>query len=205
MQHFTGVAGQIRSFNYDPVNGRQLSKQDYSICIRTERNFCGIQYTQCPDEGYNPQHSQGLNITKMFFVVDGRNQSFTLSGNSNNAVQSMVGSTGQANYCQADYLIVPMATNIGRPTTTGVSTSVDRICGGVLSADITLQPTSIRSKFQCNAPWRLYVCFGQTLKWPTCHKVHNKQMMIVSIATAPSNYKFFLFDAQILKLHLHNV
>lgn len=86
--------------------------------------------------------------------VDGRNQSFTLNGNSNNAVQSMVGSTGSANFCQSDYLIVPMATNIGRPTMTGIPTSVDRICGGVLSADITLQPTSIRSKlmhYACRA------------------------------------------------------
>lgn len=58
----------------------------------------------------------------------------------------MVGSTGSANFCQTDYLIIPMATNIGRPMTTGYPSSVDRICGGVLSADITLQPTSVRSK-----------------------------------------------------------
>ena len=51
LQYFTGVAGQIRSFNYDPTTGLQLSNQDYSICIRNERNFCGVLYTQCDDPG----------------------------------------------------------------------------------------------------------------------------------------------------------
>lgn len=51
LQYFTGVAGEIKSFNYDPAIGLQLSNQDYGICIRTEKNFCGIQYTQCPDLG----------------------------------------------------------------------------------------------------------------------------------------------------------
>ena len=51
LQYYTGVSGQIKSYNYDPGAGLQLSKQDYSICIRMERNFCGIQYTTCPDTG----------------------------------------------------------------------------------------------------------------------------------------------------------
>ena len=51
LQYFTGVSGQIKSYNYDPGAGLQLSNQDYSTCIRMERNFCGIQYTACPDTG----------------------------------------------------------------------------------------------------------------------------------------------------------
>lgn len=51
LQYFTGVSGQIKSFNYDPMTGLQLSNQDYSICIRMERNFCGIQYMACTDDG----------------------------------------------------------------------------------------------------------------------------------------------------------
>jgi hypothetical protein len=51
LQYFTGVSGQIKSYNYDPGAGLQLSRQDYSICIRMERNFCGIQYTACLDSG----------------------------------------------------------------------------------------------------------------------------------------------------------
>lgn len=80
-----------------------------------------------------------------FLLVNSRSQSFTLSGNSNNVVQAMVGSTGTANFCQADYLIIPMASNVGRPAT-GPSANVDRICGGVLSADVTATSTPIRSE-----------------------------------------------------------
>ena len=47
LQYYTGVSGTITSFNYDNINGRQLSNQDYSICIRTESNFCGIAYSVC--------------------------------------------------------------------------------------------------------------------------------------------------------------
>lgn len=57
----------------------------------------------------------------------------------------MVGSTGSSNFCQADYLIIPMASNVGRPVT-GPSANVDRICGGVLSADVTTTPTTVRSE-----------------------------------------------------------
>lgn len=49
LQYYTGVYGRVKSFNFDPIAGLHLSNQDYSICIRTERNFCGIQYTVCPD------------------------------------------------------------------------------------------------------------------------------------------------------------
>jgi hypothetical protein len=66
LQYYTGVSGRIKSFNFDSSSGRQLSNQDYSICIRTERNFCSIQYSACPDPA-------GTN----------RSRSFTLSGNSN--------------------------------------------------------------------------------------------------------------------------
>jgi len=52
LQYFTGVSGQMRSFNYNDAAGLQLSNTDYTMCVRTERNFCGIQYTACPDSGY---------------------------------------------------------------------------------------------------------------------------------------------------------
>ena len=51
LQYFTGVSGQILSFNYNGASGLQLSNTDYSACIRMERNFCGIQYNACADNG----------------------------------------------------------------------------------------------------------------------------------------------------------
>lgn len=58
LQYFTGVSGQIKSFNYDPGAGLQLSNQDYSICVRMEKNFCGIQYTACTDSGTAKNNSK---------------------------------------------------------------------------------------------------------------------------------------------------
>lgn len=87
-----------------------------------------------------------MNFLIIIFSVNERSQSFTLSGNSDMPVQAMVGSTGTGNFCQADYLIVPMASNVGRPVT-GPSPNVDRICGGTLSADVSMMSTTIRSKY----------------------------------------------------------
>lgn len=49
LQYHSGVYGRIKSFNFDSVAGLHLSNQDYSICVRNERNFCSIHYTVCPD------------------------------------------------------------------------------------------------------------------------------------------------------------
>ena len=49
LQYFQGVTGTLMTFNYMDAAGLQLSNTDYTQCIRSERNFCGIQYTACPD------------------------------------------------------------------------------------------------------------------------------------------------------------
>lgn len=53
LQYHAGVYGRVKSFNFDFNVGSQLSNQDYSICIRSERNFCSIQYTACQDTSKN--------------------------------------------------------------------------------------------------------------------------------------------------------
>ncbi|KAL1381512.1 hypothetical protein pipiens_013409 [Culex pipiens pipiens] len=119
LQYFTGVSGRIKSFNFDTISGRQLSNQDYSLCIRTERNFCSIHYTACPDVSRN------------------RSRTFTLSGNSNMAVQAMVGggTQGAPNSCMHDWLLIPCAKVADRMPT--ASTCEDKICGGVFNAEIS--------------------------------------------------------------------
>ena len=57
LQYFTGVSGQMFSFNYNNAEGLQLSNTDYTMCVRMERNFCGIQYTACPDTVNTPSES----------------------------------------------------------------------------------------------------------------------------------------------------
>ncbi|KAG5869494.1 hypothetical protein JTB14_013567 [Gonioctena quinquepunctata] len=72
LQYFTGVTGQILSFNYNPETGAQLSNQDYGICVRVERNFCGIQYTQCSDpEAVDGCGDCSLGVCSICLLVDG--------------------------------------------------------------------------------------------------------------------------------------
>ncbi|KAK9496784.1 hypothetical protein O3M35_012977 [Rhynocoris fuscipes] len=136
LQYFTGVSGQIKSYNYDPVSGLQLSNQDYSACIRIERNFCGIQYSACPDPSNN------------------RSSSFTMSGVTvgNAPVTSMVGGIGP-NSCNADWIIIPCAMNQGRPPSTP-PTCVDRICGGTFSSEVSTTPATV---FSTVKPFRIIV------------------------------------------------
>ncbi|KAG6444635.1 hypothetical protein O3G_MSEX003479 [Manduca sexta] len=134
LQYYTGVSGQLRSFNYDPASGLQLSNQDYGICIRMERNFCGIQYSVCPD------------------TVNNRSRAFTLSGNSNNPVNSMIGSGAGPNNCANDWLLVPCAANVGR-IQPAQALCTDRICGGTFSADLSMQSTTVLSTVK---PFRLW-------------------------------------------------
>jgi len=43
VQYFTGISGEVKSFNFD--GGIQLRDIQYTICIRRETGSCGIQYT----------------------------------------------------------------------------------------------------------------------------------------------------------------
>ena len=62
LQYLTGVSGNVFSYNYNYGRGVQLANTDYTICVRMERNYCGIQYTACPDT---------INIPAMSFSITG--------------------------------------------------------------------------------------------------------------------------------------
>ncbi|XP_049785117.1 uncharacterized protein LOC126187848 [Schistocerca cancellata] len=133
LQYFTGVTGQVKSFNYDPEVGLQLSNQDYSICIRPERNFCGIQYATCPDTVNNRTHA--------FTLTDN-----TLSPTAN--IPARVASAGPY-ACTTDWLNIPCAVNAGRRYP---AQCVDRICGGTFSAEVGQQTAFVYSRTR---PFRL--------------------------------------------------
>lgn len=78
------------------------------------------------------------------FSGNNRSRSFTLSGNSNAAVPAMIGSSNTPNSCPSDWLAIPCASNIGRPPTAAPSCT-DRICGGTLAAEVSLQQSTIYS------------------------------------------------------------
>ncbi|XP_025263871.1 uncharacterized protein LOC105249054 [Camponotus floridanus] len=143
LQYFTGVSGQIKSFNYDPTTGLQLSNQDYSICIRMERNFCGIQYIACTDD------TQGMMPTTAGAAGQiMRNNAFTLTGNTQNTqIVSMTGTS-----CSSDWLSIPCAINLGRMPSMQLI-CVDRLCGGTFNAETqNLNASSVISTVK---PFRL--------------------------------------------------
>ena len=154
LQYFAGVSGKIMTYNYEPTMGLHLSNQDYSICIRSEQNFCSIQYSQCSDTGeyISPATlvrllSRGSVRFHFLFAraVNNRSHSFALTGNTlgQNAVSSMV----DANACSTDWLVIPCMENVDalESRTTGAG-CVDRICGGTLSARQSATSSVISSK-----------------------------------------------------------
>ncbi|XP_037789212.1 uncharacterized protein LOC119584592 [Penaeus monodon] len=104
VQYYTGVSGQVRSYNFDLTTGLELANQDYTICIRTEKNFCGIQYETCAD------------------TVNTNSQSFTLSGRPTSTAGSLVGAAS----CTKDWLTIPC---VSASATTPVPSCQDRLCG----------------------------------------------------------------------------
>lgn len=132
LQYHTGINGKVRSFNYNVVSGRQLSNQDYSICMRTEKNFCSIQYSACTD------------------LENNRSRAFTISGNTNGVVGTMVGVGGQgsssSNACGNDWLLFGCVKVASRPQASSIACE-DRICGGTFNAEAGITSMPVSSKF----------------------------------------------------------
>ncbi|XP_077267261.1 uncharacterized protein LOC143900138 [Temnothorax americanus] len=73
LQYFHSPNGTLRTFNYLP-NGRYLAERDYLLCVRQERDMCGIAYQPC---------------TRDSFRI-GPNRSQDTSNTTNNAVPAMI-------------------------------------------------------------------------------------------------------------------
>ncbi|XP_032778287.2 uncharacterized protein LOC116917041 [Daphnia magna] len=119
LQYYTGVSGTIRSFNYDGTSGRQLSNQDYSICIRTESNFCSIAYSVCSGGVYSITGPTGGSAT---------------------AQGTPIGALVGATTCNTDWLTIPCASDNGRAIQRGNTVCQDRLCGDAFAS--VVQATS---------------------------------------------------------------
>lgn len=51
LQYFRSPNGTLRTFNYLP-NGRYLADRDYLLCVRQERDMCGIAYQPCTRDSF---------------------------------------------------------------------------------------------------------------------------------------------------------
>ena len=135
LQYFTGVSGQMFSFNYNNAEGLQLSNTDYTMCVRMERNFCGIQYTACADSANTPP------------------QAFSITGGSP-TLGSVVGTS-----CSTDWITIPCATNTNDPTTQSGTpvVCVDRICGQVFNSATTPNTSPNVPVYSYSKPFNIYV------------------------------------------------
>ena len=83
LQYYTGVSGSLESFNYNNAAGLQLSDTDYTICVRMERNFCGIQYNACADNTVvSPTPNPAQSLTQSFSISGTSGNTFSQTGSS---------------------------------------------------------------------------------------------------------------------------
>jgi len=134
LQYYQGVSGTMFSFNYNGGSGLQLSNTDYSMCVRMERNFCGIEYTACTD------------------TINPSPQSFSVSGSSNTGSQVGTG-------CSTDWLTIPCATNTNDPFAQNGTpvVCVDRLCGMVFNSAQTSAGSANVPVYSFSKPFSIYV------------------------------------------------
>jgi len=134
LQYYQGVSGTMFSFNYNGGSGLQLSNTDYSMCVRMERNFCGIEYTACTD------------------TINPSPQSFSVSGSSNTGSQVGTG-------CSTDWLTIPCATNTNDPFAQNGTpvVCVDRLCGMVFNSAQTSAGSPNVPVYSFSKPFSIYV------------------------------------------------
>lgn len=113
LQYYLDESGTVMSFNYASsasslpnsigVDGtRQLSNQQYGICIRMGANRCGIKWSQIGSDMY----------------------SFTITDDVNTVDPALIGTQAvQMTNCTTDYIIIP------NPIQGGISVGSDRFCG----------------------------------------------------------------------------
>lgn len=61
LQYFRSPNGTLRTFNYLP-NGRYLAERDYLLCVRQEKDMCGIAYQPCTPDSFRigPNRAQNM-------------------------------------------------------------------------------------------------------------------------------------------------
>ncbi len=158
LQYYTGVSGVIRSFNYDGVGGRHLSNQDYTICIRTESNFCNIAYMVCSGGTYSitgPSGGSASSVgTPVGALVINPHIPYICFGvqTTNDHDCTQVGATS----CNSDWLTIPCASDNGRAIQSGNTVCQDRLCGDAFSSIVQTANNIVVSNVR---PFRVTVHF----------------------------------------------
>nr|XP_045603360.1 uncharacterized protein LOC123761390 [Procambarus clarkii] len=116
LQYYTTTAGTVSSFNFLNTNtatgqsNRQLSNQDYGICIKRADNYCGITW-------------EPNNVGGTF--------GFTISGAADALGPDLIGTiitSSRDSDCTTDYVVIPGGMYTTSSTST-VATPAGRYCG----------------------------------------------------------------------------
>ena len=118
----TGVTGTLTSWNYDDPNYIHTNNQDYGICIRREKGYCGVTYFRA-DETNRLAH-RICNVYNNTAAL----LSFNVDKNNNN------GQRGDD--CGSDAISIPGG------SLTGHGVSYERWCGSLFGAMQTADATS---------------------------------------------------------------
>ncbi|EZA53674.1 hypothetical protein DMN91_007914 [Ooceraea biroi] len=93
LQYFRSPNGTLKTFNYLP-NGRYLAGHDYLLCVRQERDMCGIVYQPCTRDSFRIGPGEFQDASNVISDVT----STTASTNVGNAsAVSLTGTSGSAN------------------------------------------------------------------------------------------------------------
>jgi len=114
LQYFTQDSGEIQTFNYNSGNGVHLANQDYSACVRDNRQYCAIcYYTPATTTGF------GLSVPNGIAAIAG--------------LDTKCGSPGVSGYANGgayDHVVIPGGQCNSPLTNAVVATFLfDRYCG----------------------------------------------------------------------------
>ncbi|KAL3284177.1 hypothetical protein HHI36_018343 [Cryptolaemus montrouzieri] len=111
LMYYTGLTGTVRSFNYgttgNAVATRQLTNQNYGVCIAMQPGYCSINWSQTPGDQYS-------------FTVTGDTPTSVTAGTISTNAAAVIGAI-----CTTDYVVIPNPTF----TDTAAAANVDRFCG----------------------------------------------------------------------------
>ncbi|XP_029659946.1 uncharacterized protein LOC115233557, partial [Formica exsecta] len=115
LQYFRSPNGTLRTFNYLP-NGRYLAGHDYLLCVRQERDMCGIVYQPCTRDSFRigPDRSNATNVLAAPATTNNGNASVSaivdLNNVANNSIADVVEGSGAGSPEQQE-MVLTIGTN----------------------------------------------------------------------------------------------
>ncbi|XP_070150786.1 uncharacterized protein [Polyergus mexicanus] len=120
LQYFRSPNGTLRTFNYLP-NGRYLAGHDYLLCVRQERDMCGIAYQPCTRDSFRIglDGSNATNVLAAPATTNNGNASVSaivdLNNVANNSIEDVVEGSGAGSSEQQETMVLSTGTNPTSP------------------------------------------------------------------------------------------